>query len=94
MTDLPDSVMSLSNLEELSLQDNKVNALNFQAIGPCVSLQTLDLSNNLISVVSTGAHMAQSITSLNLSGNNISKLPHDIGGMPMLINLNLSGNVR
>nr|XP_037280613.1 leucine-rich repeat serine/threonine-protein kinase 1-like [Rhipicephalus microplus] len=75
---LPD-VVSAAQLEELQLQDNRLETIP-GTLFQLPSLHTLDLSNNKLQVLPEELWGAPRLRDLNLSMNMLSRLPSEPGG--------------
>ncbi|OUM60066.1 hypothetical protein PIROE2DRAFT_14258 [Piromyces sp. E2] len=98
---LPTNIGSLSNLEKISLNNNKLSGAILDSIGYMNKLQSIDLSNNgfKCTIPSSISDLYYNLKQLNLGNNqNLSSnkftgtIPTNIGDLTMLKSLLLSDN--
>ena len=80
LTSLPENLFdfkSLTDLEQLYLQDNELSYLEPKQFKHLQNLKLLDLSNNRFKTLLPGLFTSVSINDLNLEENEIYKLPDD-----------------
>jgi hypothetical protein len=91
LTELPESLGRLTQLQSLDLSDNRLTALP-QSLGRLTHLQSLDLSDNRLTALPQSLGRLTHLRSLNLSYNQLTALPEWLGQLTQLQSLNLSGN--
>ncbi|XP_062850761.1 leucine-rich repeats and immunoglobulin-like domains protein 3 [Trichomycterus rosablanca] len=64
------------NISSLILANNKISKISSEQLGPFLSLETLDLSNNNLVELKTGAFPSLPLKNLYLNNNRISVLEH------------------
>ncbi|EKG20286.1 hypothetical protein MPH_02404 [Macrophomina phaseolina MS6] len=91
--ELPESVGSLSNLEVLELQGNKISRLP-DTMKDLVNLRALNVNTNGLSSLPMETLASLPLVELSASKNALrgAFLPEDVSEMPRLQNLDLSGN--
>jgi Leucine-rich repeat (LRR) protein len=81
LTSLPaidfDAEDKCSELEELYLQDNKLETLP-DVLGHCMQLRTLNLRNNRIAEVPPALTKCTNLSIVDLSGNDVRRCPQEI----------------
>jgi Leucine-rich repeat (LRR) protein len=88
--DLPRDKSGLTNLQELTLFDNKLTELP-KEIGQLTQLQSLVLGNTQLTGLPKEIGQLTKLQNLDLTDNQLSKLPKEIGQLTKLQNLNLGG---
>uniref|UniRef100_A0A061RCG5 Leucine rich repeat protein n=1 Tax=Tetraselmis sp. GSL018 TaxID=582737 RepID=A0A061RCG5_9CHLO len=91
LTDIPDEVFSLENLQELSLAGNRLQSLP-PRIGELKSLQRLQLSGNQLDRLPAQIGLLSCLEGLWLHGNLLSRLPDEVCELGSLRVLSLAGN--
>ena len=91
LTELPESLAQLVQLQSLSLVINRLTALP-EWLGELTQLQSLRLSRNHLTTLPESIGQLTQLRSLNLSGNCLTALPKSIGQLTQLRSLDLSGN--
>ena len=91
LTELPEQIGQLSQLETLHLFCNQLKALPEQ-IGLLQNLSKLNLSYNLLTELPEQIGLLRNLESLTLSSNQLKALPEQIGLLQNLKNLVLSSN--
>lgn len=89
---LPDFVLELTNLASVSLSGNNLNETHIKVIFQLAHIQTLNLSRNLIRVLSPEISRLAELTDLDLSHNLLETLPSQIGECSQLIRVDVSHN--
>lgn len=91
--DLPDLVGSLTSLEVLELQNNKISRLP-DAMRELVHLRSLNVSTNRLSSLTMEIIQTLPLVDLSAAKNALrgSLFPHTVSGMPRLQILDVSGN--
>jgi Leucine-rich repeat (LRR) protein len=91
LTELPESLGQLTQLQSLNLSNNRLTALP-EPLGQLTQLQSLNLSGNQLAALPEPLGQLTQLQSLNLSGNQLAALPEPLGQLTQLQSLNLSGN--
>jgi len=91
LTELPESIGLLTQLQSLDLNFNHLTALP-ESLGQLTQLQTLDLSSNQLMALPESLGQLTQLGSLNLSHNKLTALPESLGQLTQLGSLNLSHN--
>lgn len=89
---LPDFVLELTNLVSVSLSGNNLNESHMKIIFQLGHIQTLNLSRNLIRVLSPEVSRLVELTDLDLSHNLLETLPSQIGECSQLVRVDVSYN--
>ena len=89
---LPDFVLQLNNLASVSLSGNNLNESHIKILFQLSHIQTLNLSRNLIRVLSPEISRLQDLSDLDLSHNLLETLPSQIGDCSQLIRIDLTHN--
>ena len=85
-----DDVLSMPELQYLSVSDNRLQSLpNFSS---CFELRTLTAANNAIFSFPDGLVSLSNLRNLDLMGNNVKQLDPNIGMMTNLSMLNIANN--
>jgi hypothetical protein len=91
LTELPESIGNLTNLEELNLSNNQLTALP-ESIGNLTNLRTLNLGFNQLTTIPVSIGNLTNLGTLNLGFNQFTALPESIGDLTNLVELNLTEN--
>jgi Leucine-rich repeat (LRR) protein len=91
LTELPESLGQLPQLQSLDLSSNQLTALP-ESLGQLPQLQSLDLSSNQLTALPESLGQLTQLRSLNLSQNQLVALPGSLGQLTQLRSLNLSYN--
>ncbi len=91
LTELPESMWELTQLQSLNLRSNKLAAVP-DTIGQLSQLQKLDLSENLLTAVPETICLLIKLQALDISYNKLTLVPESIGQLTKLDTLNISGN--
>ncbi|KDN54038.1 AAA family ATPase [Flavobacterium seoulense] len=91
LSEIPDSIGSLVNLNRLYLRNNKIKILS-KEIGNLKKLQLLLLGNNQIDNLPLEIGNLTSLTQLRIENNKLSDLPSEIGLLTNLTHLFLENN--
>lgn len=83
LTDLPESLGQLSQLQELNLANNQLTALP-EWLAQLMQLQTLDLSHNQLATLPELLVQLTQLQTLNLSHNQLTALPVWVGQLTQL----------
>ncbi|GAN09927.1 leucine-rich repeat-containing protein 58-like [Mucor ambiguus] len=91
LTELPESIGYMQNLEALSVAKNRIKALP-DTIGYLSNLSELDVSYNELEHVTPCIGYLEKLKTLSLAYNQITHLPTDVSGLVGLISLDLTRN--
>ncbi|MEH2409225.1 leucine-rich repeat domain-containing protein [Nostoc sp.] len=91
LTEIPEVIASLTQLQQLNLSGNKLTALP-EAIASLTQLQTLNLSSNQLTQLPEAIASLTQLQELDLSNNQLTQLPEAIASLTQLQNLDLSNN--
>jgi Leucine-rich repeat (LRR) protein len=91
LTELPDSLTALTQLQSLNLSDNRLTALP-ESFAQLNRLQSLNLTNNQLTALPDSLTQLNQLQSLNLANNQLMALPDSLGQLSHLQWLNLNGN--
>jgi hypothetical protein len=91
LTELPEAIASLTQLQLLDLSNNKLTELP-EAIASLTQLQQLYLSNNQLRKLPEAIASLTQLQLLNLSNNQLRELPEAIASLTQLQQLYLSNN--
>jgi internalin A len=91
LTELPESLGQLTQLQTLNLSGNQLTALP-ESLGQLTQLQTLNLSRNQLTALPESLGQLTQLQTLNLSRNQLTALPESLGQLTQLQTLDLSGN--
>ena len=83
LTELPESLGQLTQLQRLELYNNQLTALP-ESLGQLTQLQTLHLSRNQLTALPESLGQLTELQDLDFNDNNISSLPETIGLLPEL----------
>lgn len=91
LTELPNSIGYMQNLEALSIAKNRIKLLP-DTIGYLSNLMELDVSYNELKHVTPCIGYLEKLKTLSLAFNQITHLPTDVSGLVGLISLDLTRN--
>jgi internalin A len=91
LTDLPESLGQLTQLQTLDLYKNQLTALP-ESLGQLTQLQWLDLSDNQLTALPEWLGQLMQLQWLSLSDNQLTALPESLGQLTQLQRLFLYGN--
>ncbi|CAO0797233.1 unnamed protein product [Mucor circinelloides] len=91
LTELPESIGYMQNLEALSVAKNRIKSLP-DTIGYLSNLLELDVSYNELEHVTPCIGYLEKLKTLSLAYNQITHLPTDVSGLVGLITLDLTRN--
>ncbi|WP_442947684.1 leucine-rich repeat domain-containing protein [Nostoc sp.] len=91
VTELPEAIASLTQLQTLNLSDNQLTELP-EAIASLTQLQTLNLFYNQLTELPEAIASLTQLQQLSLSSNKLTKLPEAIASLTQLQTLNLNNN--
>ncbi|HJT31368.1 MAG TPA: COR domain-containing protein [Pirellulales bacterium] len=91
LTQLPESIGHLTELQTLDLSGNQLTALP-ESIGRLTELQQLDLSGNQLTALPKSLGQLKQLQSLNLDRNKLMVLPESLGKLMQLQSLKLCNN--
>ncbi|MEH2461168.1 leucine-rich repeat domain-containing protein [Nostoc sp.] len=91
LTQLPEAIASLTQLQNLDLSNNELMELP-EAIASLIQLQMLNLSNNELTQLPEAIASLTQLQNLDLSNNELMELPEAIASLTQLQNLDLSNN--
>ena len=89
LTQIPDSIGNLKNLEKLNLNGNSITSIP-DSIGNLKKLKHLDLGNNYLNSLPDSIGNLESLEELILYYNHLETLPESIGQLKNLRFLNLN----
>ena len=92
ITQLPDAISRLQNLQHLDLSSNQLTKLP-ETLAQLPRLQHLDISNNKLSELPPVICQLPNLQLLDMSNNEIKNLPEQIAVLDQLLRLNLSKNL-
>jgi Leucine-rich repeat (LRR) protein len=90
-TRLPASIIQLSKLEDLYLQNTRITSLP-EKIGQLRQLRTLSVGNNALKYLPESIGQLSKLEDLDVSNNLLTNLPSSIGQLTKLQKLNLNDN--
>lgn len=91
LTELPDNIKYLANLEAIGLPGHKLTSLP-DSLGNLTNLKTLGLGSNQLTSLPNWIGNLKNLIYLDLSGNELTSLPDSIGVLTNLKRLYLSQN--
>ena len=91
LKELPESIGTLSNLQELNIGDNQLKELP-ESIGNLSNLQTLFLFNNQLKELPESIGNLSNLQKLYIGSNQLKELPEFIGNLSNLQELNITNN--
>jgi len=91
LTQLPESIVSLTHLERLYLYNNQLTALP-ESIISLTHLERLYLYNNQLTILPESIASLTQLQRLDLRNNQLTALPESIASLTQLQELNLSNN--
>ncbi|MBN3948066.1 MAG: leucine-rich repeat domain-containing protein [Nostoc sp. NMS7] len=91
LTEVPEAIASLSQLQELNLSNNQLTEIP-DAIASLSQLQELNLSNNQLTEIPDAIAFLTQLQELNLYNNQLTEIPDAIGSLTLLQSLDLSSN--
>ena len=91
LTELPEAIASLTQLQQLDLSDNQLTELP-EAIRSLAQLQVLNLSNNWVTELPEAIGSLTQLQELDLHSNQLTELPEAIASLTQLQLLDLSDN--
>lgn len=91
LTELPEAIGQLTQLQVLDLSDNQLMALP-DSLDQLTQLQTLDLSANKLTTLPKSLGQLTQLQTLDLSGNQLTTLPKSLGQLTQLRELFLRFN--
>ena len=91
LTELPESLSQLTQLQSLDLGNNQLTALP-EWLGQLTQLQKLNLSHNQLTALPEWLGQLTQLQKLNLSHNQLTALPEWLGQLTQLQDLNLVEN--
>ncbi|MGB8169836.1 MAG: COR domain-containing protein [Chthoniobacteraceae bacterium] len=91
LTELPESLGRLTQLQTLDLSGNQLTALP-EWLGQLTQLQTLDLSRNQLTALPESLCQLTQLESLDIVGNKLVHLPATMSGLSRLKSLSAGGN--
>lgn len=92
LSEVPRSILSMTNLEELDLSDNQLTGSLPGEIRQLTRLRVLDVSGNALTGIPAEIGQLSNLRRLDASDNQLTTLPYQIGNLQNLEELNLSGN--
>ena len=91
LTELPETIGELTQLEQLDLQYNQLTSLP-ESLGQLVQLRTLALFNNRLATLPDSLGQLKELSYLSLSDNELTDLPPSLIQLEHLININFRLN--
>ncbi|MDI6768214.1 MAG: COR domain-containing protein [Anaerolineales bacterium] len=91
LTELPESVEQLTQLQSLDLSNNLLSALP-ESLGQLTQLQSLYLGGNQLTALPESLGQLTQLQSLYLGGNQLTALPESLGNLTQLKRLHLHTN--
>jgi Leucine-rich repeat (LRR) protein/GTPase SAR1 family protein len=91
LTELPDSLAQLTQLQQLYLRNNQLTALP-DSLAQLTQLQLLDLQNNQLTALPDSLAQLTQLQLLDLSNNQLTALPDSLAQLTQLQHLYLSSN--
>lgn len=91
LSELPESISQLTQLESLFLSDNELTELP-DSIGQLTQLQVLDLAHNELTELPDSIGQLTQLQFLYLSGNQLTELPESVGQLTKLRSLSVWSN--
>ncbi|NEO88189.1 MAG: hypothetical protein F6J87_28620 [Spirulina sp. SIO3F2] len=91
LTELPESLGQLTQLQTLDLSGNQLEELP-ESLGQLTQFQTLNLSHNQLTMLPESLSQLTQLQTLNLLGNQLEELPESLGELTQLQALNLYNN--
>ena len=91
ITEIPDSIGQLTNLESFMISDNKINKISPE-IGKLTKLRGLNLGNNELTEIPSEIGNLTNLEELFLNKNKLTSLPPEIGKLSKLELLILNDN--
>jgi len=90
LTELPEAIGQLTQLQKLKLYNNKLTALP-ESLGQLTQLLTLNLAVNQLTALPQSLDQLTQLLELDLTINPLTTLPESLGQLTQLQKLNLSG---
>ena len=94
VSNLPETIVNLTKLKILNLNDNYRLETLPEKIGKLTSLKVLDLSKNRLIELPESIGELVNLEELSLEGNRLEKLPESVSELVNLRKLNLKNNYR
>ncbi len=91
ITEIPDSIGELTNLETFMIGNNKINKIS-PKIGKLTKLRGLDLGINNLTSIPPEIGKLTNLVELSLDNNQLTSIPSKIGKLSKLETLNLGDN--
>ncbi len=91
LTELPESLGQLTQLQSLDLANNQLAALP-EWLGQLTQLQSLNLADNQLTALPESLGQLAQLQTLSLSSNQLTALPESLGQLKQLQTLDLSRN--
>jgi Leucine-rich repeat (LRR) protein len=89
---LPAFVLSMTNLVELNISNNRLSGALPSQIQQLKNLKKLKASNNVMTGIPAEIGQLSQLEELDFSNNQITGMPNELGNLKKLRVLNLSGN--
>jgi len=92
LTKLPSGILSMTNLQQLDISNNKLTGALPAEIRFLQNLEILDISNNQMTGLPAELGQLSKLRILNASSNKLTGIPHELGNLQNLEVLDLSDN--
>ena len=93
LIEFPNYLINAINITTIELQNNAGIPAIPNEIGNLTKLETLNLTNNLVSAIPSGISGCVKLTALRLTGNQNTTIPIEVGDLPLLTTLTADYNL-